>query len=161
MGDRVKPTFTIVESDYNHMDKFDDFEKDFLDNMNVRDLCKKYEIPRRVWLEWKIILKEKHPNLQRWTNKGRPLKKKEYSHVPLGERTIFRTPNGNYTVFRRVKNKGRMSYGTYRSRKRAEYVLSELRKYKWNKYVAFDLIQRYAIRNSRNYLLANVLERDL
>ena len=143
--------FNIVEN-YSHEHKFDDFKEDYLDGMNKTDLCRKYEISPRIWYEWKERLPARKHSRSR-----RPYSPR--LRTPCKDYEFRRNEYGNVAVYRRV-NRYAYSYGTYPSMRIAEKVLKSLKESDWDIDVAVDLIKRYAVRVSKNYLLANIRSRE-
>lgn len=157
---KSKPTFHIIEG-YSCEDRFEDFRSDFINGVKKKDLLEKYDISNGVYLQWRDRIFEELPNLPRRRTGGRqPQITPKYRVCDDTMSFSKRTYNGNYTVCRRV-NRSVKSYGTYPSKEIAENVRGELALHNWNRYVAYDLINEYAIRTSKRCLLPKILERKV
>ena len=150
MGD---VTFHIVEN-YSHEHKFEDFKTDYMNGMIKNDLLKKYEISQSVWREWidRMPRKRAYQN-PRKSRKTKQIKHKEYHH-------FRRNYKGHYAVIRRVDGH-KYSYGTYPNKETAEMICKRLLECEWDKYIAYDLLQEYGVRNSIRVLSSRLLRRDV
>jgi len=152
MGD---VTFHIVEN-YSHEHKFEDFKTDYMNGMTKADLLEKHEITNGVWKDWI----ERIPNRRPYQNKRTPKKQKKLKKH-FGEYHHFeRNYKGHSTLVRRLDGH-KYSYGTYPSREIAEMVCEKLLECGWDKYVAYDLLHEYGVKNSIRVLSSRLLRRDV
>lgn len=149
--------FRIVEPNYEPM--FNDFRRDFDNGVSKKDLREKYDIPNSVWFEWRDRIFAENPTHRRRFHRGRVAKPKVHRRIAYPEGFIKGTHERNFTVIRKIDGT-RRSYGTYSSRDTAQKVLDELVAHKWNKYVAYDLINEHGISVSKKCLLPRILERE-
>ena len=148
-------TFRVIEN-YSHEHKFDAFKEDFLKGLNKKELREKYDIPPSVWTEWRKRL-ETEFNIIRRTG-GR--QKAPKGRTKPTEYIFKRTYKGNVTIKRWLNGKY-YSYGTYPSSKVAEKVADKLVKSNWDKFVAYEMVDKYGIPHSRKCMLPRILRRDV
>ena len=150
----TKPNFRIIEN-FSHEDKFEDFKTDYMNGMTKKNLVKKYELTNGVWKDWMERIPDRRPFQNHKTKKPKRLKKHfgEYHHFE-------RTYKGNHSLYRRVDGH-KYSYGSYPDRETAEMVCEKLLECGWDKYVAYDLLQEYAVKNSIRVLSSRLLRREI
>lgn len=157
MESKSKPNFRIVEVDYEPL--FPSFKRDFDDGVSKKDLMEKYDISNGVWLDWKERILKDNPLHPRRFRRGRVKKPKVRSRKVYPDAFVKGTSDMTYTVFRKIDGT-RRSYGTYPSKTVAEDVLNELVEHNWNKYVAHDLLEEFAVPVSKKVLLSKIIERE-
>ena len=150
MGD---VTFRIVEN-YSHEHKFEDFKTDYMNGMTKDKLLKKYDISNGVWKEWSSRM----PTKRFHTNTKKP-RQKQIKHY--GDYHHFRKNTyGHIAIVRRMDGH-HYSYGTFPNKETAEMVCEKLLECGWDKYVAYDLLLEYAVRNSIRVLSSRLLRREI
>jgi hypothetical protein len=149
-------TFRIVEN-FDYENRYDDFKEDFLNGMNKSDLRNKYDIPPRIWKEWRDrILSENESNRRVKGTYKRPRKYKEN----FSDNFFRTTYKGNVTVVRRMDSGKNYSYGSFPDMDTAIKVRDLLVDSDWDKYVAYDLLQEYGVANSKKCLSCKLLRRE-
>lgn len=148
-------SFRIVEN-FDYEDRYDGFKEDFLNGMTKADLRDKYDIPPRIWREWRDrILKDNETTRRFEGTYNRPRKYK----TNFSDNFFRTTYKGNVTVLRRVEGKN-YSYGSYPSMDIAVKVRDMLVDSKWDKHLAYDLLQEYGVANSKRCLSCKLLRRE-
>lgn len=154
-----KINFHIIEGETDYEFKFSDFQEDFLNGVSKKELVDKYEIPPRIWREWrdKIVA---HHNVSRKTsaNWKKPRQKRR---VITGDNFFRRTYKGNITLLRKMPYGRNLSYGSYPTRIVAEKVRDLLVANDWDKMLAFELLQEYGVPNSKRTLSRRLLKRNV
>ena len=150
----TKPTFRIVEG-YSHEHKFDDFKLDYMNGMVKSELMKKYEISNGVWKDWM----ERMPKKRSTQCTKHRKEKKQVRHY--GEYHHFRTNYKNHVSLVRRVDGHKYSYGTFPNKETAEMVCEKLLACNWDKYVAYDLLQEYGVKNSIRVLSSRLLRRNV
>ena len=146
------PNFVVVEN-YSHEHKFNDFKEDYARGLSKTELIKKYDIPKSVWIEWK----ERMPKRRFYRNQ-RPKKPKMIRKL-RGSFYYVKHPTGNVAVIRKEMDGRDLSYGSYPSMSIAEMVAAELDANDWDIKLAYDLLQEYAVPNSKRTLSGRLLRR--
>lgn len=153
MGD--SKTFHIVEN-YSHEHKFDGFKEDFLKGMNKDELRKKWEVPPSVWRDFRNRIEAEFGVKRRKGGRPKRVKRRNTREGYLLQRDY----KGNVTI-RRWVDKKYYSYGTYPSSTVAEKVAKELVNNNWDKYLAYELLNKHGVWNSKRCLLPRLLRRDI
>jgi len=151
-----KPNFNIIEN-YSHEHKFPDFKRDYISGMSKVELCQKYDISPSIWREFKDRLPARLHSRNR-----RPRKSLLSRNRCNDEGYLFkRNYKGNYTIQRLVRYTDKyLSYGTYPTLEVAEKVAEELVECNWDRFKAYDLVQEYAVTNSKRCLSSRLLKRE-
>ena len=144
--------FKIVEN-YSHEHKFEDFKKDYVNGMPMKQLMKKHDITKSVWKEWKQRVPRRSQFREDKPRKTKKLKKNFSDHF------FRKTYRDNVTVFRRVDG-GHYSYGSYPDMETAEMVCDKLVENNWDKQLALELLEEYAVPNSVRTLYSRMLRRE-
>ena len=147
--------FNIVEN-YSHEHKFPAFKEDYLKGMTKKDICKKHDIPKSVWTDFKSRMP---PRLH--SRNSRPKRSPILRNRRCEEGYLLKnTPKRYVTILRWVQGVDKyLSYGTYPNMETADKVAKLMVECDWDKYKAYDLLQEYAVPNSKRVLSSRLLKR--
>lgn len=146
----------VIEN-YSHEDKFEDFKNDFLMGVPKKVLVEEYGIGEAVWRDWRDRIKEKYIVNRRTT----PIHKKTSRRVKNLDRNYLlkKSYKGNYSIIRML-GKHRWSYGCYANKKCAVEIAEKLVESDWDKYLAYNYLQKYGVPNSIKILSTKLLNRE-
>lgn len=157
MTSATKLNFRIIEN-FSHEDKYPDFVTDFRKGLTKKELVEKYEISDSVWLDWRKRIEDEY-NIP--VNPPKFSKKSSRKKLYLDDWFFRKTYKGNISVCRRTDDRKYHSYGSYPDMDTAVMVKDILLEHDWDKYVAYDLLNKYGVPNSKRCLLSRILRREL